>query len=152
MQQFSHWRLALPHWRGVAWGVTDEERESGLSPFRGIPVKVVSHPCRVYRDHSVLRHARQLPVPTVEHLSMGPGLDSRLDPEDHHVDRESCPNKFKVKIKRSNVRWSENIKSEIPHIKKAQNKTTFSGCSLSLVRFPVLWEYLWLSDLTRQEI
>lgn len=43
--------------------------EKGLSQFRGIPVKVISHPCWVYRDYCLLRYSGQHPVPTVQPIS-----------------------------------------------------------------------------------
>lgn len=96
--------------RREGWG--KRERESGLSQFRGIPVKVVSHPCRVYRDRSVLRYIRRLPVPTVEHPSMGDRTQGPVRPKGsltahkrhlqklshYQVDLESRRHKTKVTI------------------------------------------------------
>lgn len=58
----------------------EREKKREREGERALPVKVVSHPRRVYRDHSVSPYARQLPVPTVEDLSMGLEL---FDPEEY---------------------------------------------------------------------
>lgn len=61
-------------------------RERQAPPVRGIPVKVVSHPRRVYRDHRcVLLCVKRLPVPTVEHLSTELEPSSRSGPEDRRA-------------------------------------------------------------------
>ena len=72
-------------------GEMEERREweSGLSQYRGIPVKVVSHPCWVYRDRSALRYTRQLTVPTVEHLSMELGPRGSHSAHERHFQKAS---------------------------------------------------------------
>lgn len=84
MQPFSHCRRAAC----PAGGERQMEREARRRqrrqalPVQGIPVKVVSHPRRVYRDHCVLLCVKRLPVPTVEHLSTELEPSSRSGPED----------------------------------------------------------------------
>lgn len=106
MQLFSHWRTSA----ASLTGGRDEERERGLLVQRD-PSEGISHPRWVYRDPSVLQNATQLPVPTVEHLSTGPGAvplrprgslkaGTRLLQKQSHyqVDLESCHHKLKVTI------------------------------------------------------